>query len=175
MWEPSPTMTGVRRLWRPGTRCQRPPVEICSLWKPAPHWKRRWSLCKEGPRQERRGSFRVRFKKDAVLGSWKKIPAAGFLVRQQQDGAEFLCQLRKPGDSYGNAAILSNISGTEVREYSVEILKLYPGEKACGRNLLLHVTDPALLEATGELSRDEWVAHHTRWQTDWSGYPCVSQ
>lgn len=20
------------------------PVEICSLWKPAPHWKRRWSL-----------------------------------------------------------------------------------------------------------------------------------
>ena len=31
----------------------------------------------------------------------------------------------------------------------MEILKLYPGEKACGRNLLLHVTDPALLEATG--------------------------
>ena len=31
----------------------------------------------------------------------------------------------------------------------MEILKLYPVEKACGRNLLLHVTDAALLEATG--------------------------
>ena len=43
-----------------------------------------------------RGSFRVRFKRTRCWGNWKKIPAAGFLVRQQQDGAEFLCQLRKP-------------------------------------------------------------------------------
>ena len=49
----------------------------------------------------------------------------------------------------GPAVILSNVSGTQVQEYSVEILKLYPGEKACGRNMLLHVTDPELLEATG--------------------------
>ena len=48
----------------------------------------------------------------------------------------------------GAAAILSNVSGTEIREYTVEILKLYP-DAGNGRNLLLKVTDPALLEKTG--------------------------
>jgi stage IV sporulation protein B len=36
-----------------------------------------------------------------------------------------------------------------VREYSVQILKLYPKAKLAGRNMLIKVTDPALLEATG--------------------------
>lgn len=49
----------------------------------------------------------------------------------------------------GAAVILSTVSGTEVREYSVEILKIYPKSKQSGRNLLLRVTDPALLGATG--------------------------
>jgi len=31
----------------------------------------------------------------------------------------------------------------------VEILKIYPEDKSDGRNFLLKVTDPALLEATG--------------------------
>ena len=48
----------------------------------------------------------------------------------------------------GAAKILSNVDGTEVREYEIEILKLYPDAKN-GRNLLLRVTDPALLEKTG--------------------------
>ena len=33
--------------------------------------------------------------------------------------------------------------------YSVEILKIYPRNKQQGRNLMLRITDPALLEATG--------------------------
>ncbi len=49
----------------------------------------------------------------------------------------------------GEATILSTVSGQEVREYSVEILKIYPKSKVSGRNLLIRVTDPALLEATG--------------------------
>ena len=49
----------------------------------------------------------------------------------------------------GEAVILSTISGDTVQEYSVEILKIYPNSKACGRNLLLRVTDPDLLTATG--------------------------
>ena len=44
---------------------------------------------------------------------------------------------------------MSTVSDSEVREYSVEILKLYPDEALNGRNLLLHVTDEALLAATG--------------------------
>ena len=49
----------------------------------------------------------------------------------------------------GTATILSTVSGEGVREYSVEILKIYPKANGNGRNLLIRVTDPALLEATG--------------------------
>lgn len=49
----------------------------------------------------------------------------------------------------GAASIRSTISGGEPQEYSVEILKIYPEDRSDGRNLLIKVTDPALLEATG--------------------------
>ena len=49
----------------------------------------------------------------------------------------------------GPATICSTVSGDRVQEYSVEILKIYPNSKADGRNMLLRVTDPALLAATG--------------------------
>ena len=49
----------------------------------------------------------------------------------------------------GAATIRSNIYGTAVQEYSVEILKIYPHSGSDGRNLLLKVTDPRLLDTTG--------------------------
>ena len=49
----------------------------------------------------------------------------------------------------GDAVIRSTVSGNAVQEYSVEILKIYPSSRSDGRNLLLKVTDPELLEATG--------------------------
>lgn len=49
----------------------------------------------------------------------------------------------------GAAVIRSNVSGDEIREYSVEILKIYPNSRDGGRNMLIKVTDPALLQATG--------------------------
>lgn len=49
----------------------------------------------------------------------------------------------------GPARIRSTVSGNEPREYSVEILKIYPKDRADGRNFLLKVTDPDLLAATG--------------------------
>ena len=49
----------------------------------------------------------------------------------------------------GSAVIRSNVSGDEVREYSVEILKIYPNSRNGGRNMLIKVTDPALLQITG--------------------------
>ena len=48
----------------------------------------------------------------------------------------------------GSATILSNVSGTEVREYSIRIRALCPDDPH-GRNLLIEVTDPALLDQTG--------------------------
>ncbi|MBR2937397.1 MAG: PDZ domain-containing protein [Oscillospiraceae bacterium] len=49
----------------------------------------------------------------------------------------------------GPATIRSTVQGDTVQEYSVEILKVYPTAGATGRNILLRITDPALLEATG--------------------------
>lgn len=48
----------------------------------------------------------------------------------------------------GHATILSNVRGDEVEEYDVEILKVVGGA-ADGRDLVLSVTDPALIAATG--------------------------
>ena len=49
----------------------------------------------------------------------------------------------------GPAEIWANVDGREVRSYSVEILRIYPHADETGRNLLLEVTDPALLATTG--------------------------
>ena len=48
----------------------------------------------------------------------------------------------------GAATILSNIRGTEVKEYTVEITELNMND-SLNRNFLLKVTDPELLKATG--------------------------
>ena len=49
----------------------------------------------------------------------------------------------------GKATIRSTVNGKQTRDYSVEILKVYPENKAQGRNMLIRITDEALLETTG--------------------------
>jgi len=49
----------------------------------------------------------------------------------------------------GPATIRSTVCGDTPREYSVEIVKIYPVSRQNGRNMLIRITDPALLEATG--------------------------
>ena len=49
----------------------------------------------------------------------------------------------------GPARIRSTVMGSDTQEYSVEILKIYPHSGTNGRNLLLKVTDPRLLNTTG--------------------------
>ena len=49
----------------------------------------------------------------------------------------------------GKATILANVLGDEVKEYEIEITKIYPNLGFTTRNLMIRVTDPKLLEATG--------------------------
>ena len=49
----------------------------------------------------------------------------------------------------GEATILSNIAGDEVQEYTVEITRIYPSGSNDTRDLMVKVTDPKLLAATG--------------------------
>ena len=49
----------------------------------------------------------------------------------------------------GAATILSNIAGDEVKSYDVEIVRVFPAGSHDTRDLMVKVTDPELLEATG--------------------------
>ncbi len=49
----------------------------------------------------------------------------------------------------GPATIRATVESGSPQDYSVEILKIYPRDRSDGRNFLLKVTDPRLLEATG--------------------------
>ena len=49
----------------------------------------------------------------------------------------------------GPATILSNIDGDEVKSYDVEIVRVFPEGSQDTRDLMVKVTDPELLEATG--------------------------
>ena len=49
----------------------------------------------------------------------------------------------------GRATILSNISGEQVEEYDICILKVYPAGDSESRDFLIEVTDARLLAATG--------------------------
>ena len=48
----------------------------------------------------------------------------------------------------GDAVIRSTVNGKQLQEYSVKILKIYPSDRQNGRNMLLQITDPALLDTT---------------------------
>lgn len=48
----------------------------------------------------------------------------------------------------GEAVILSNISGTEIKEYEIEITRVYHGDET-GRSMMLSVKDETLLRCTG--------------------------
>ena len=48
----------------------------------------------------------------------------------------------------GSAQILATVDGVAVRSYDIRILELHPGDRL-HRNLLIQVTDPALLAKTG--------------------------
>jgi len=49
----------------------------------------------------------------------------------------------------GKATIRCTVTGCRVNEYQVEIVKVYGNKQGSGRNMLLKITDPALLDATG--------------------------
>ena len=60
----------------------------------------------------------------------------------------------------GDATILSTVAGRQVQEYSVQILKIYPAGRRNGRNLLIKITDEALLNTTGGIVQGMGVSYN---------------
>lgn len=94
-----------------------------------------------------------------LKGSASPETPCGILRRNTPQGVFGTAQQPWPGEplpaaewgqlSTGPATILSTISGTTPREYSVEIVKVYTNDRPDGRNMLLKITDPELLQTTG--------------------------
>ena len=76
-------------------------------------------------------------------GIFGKVADSSFI-----DGAQAIPVAAAREVKCGPAAILSTVNGSETKEYQVEILRLY-GSGQDTRNLMLRVTDPQLLAATG--------------------------
>ena len=86
----------------------------------------------------------------APIGTVTKNTAQGVFGKLEKGVAGDAIPLADPQEvRTGEATIRSTVRGNSPQEYSVEILKIYPASRGGGRNLLLKVTDPALLSATG--------------------------
>lgn len=94
-----------------------------------------------------------------LKGCADAVSTLGTLLRNTPQGVFGVTKLgwsgqRVPVADYaevhtGAASIRSTVNGDTAQEYSVEILKIYPEDRADGRNFLIKVTDPALLSVTG--------------------------
>ena len=93
------------------------------------------------------GQLRGAVQAQTPMGSLRSNTTFGVFGSGAKWSGEAL-PVAEPGEvRAGKAQILSNVSGDEVAFFDVEITKCRPTDS--GRDLLLHVTDPALLEATG--------------------------
>lgn len=96
------------------------------------------------------GQLRGAFQPEQVLGSIRlNTPYGVFGTASAGWPGTPLPVARSEEIHTGEAVILSNLTGSAVEEYEVEITRIYTGSKAAGRNLLIHVTDPDLLSLTG--------------------------
>lgn len=91
-----------------------------------------------------------------LLGQLTQEQSVGSVEKNTRQGIFGNIHLAGPGSpvktgqaQVGPARIRSTVDGDGLREYSVEILKIYPNGGDRTRNLLLKVTDRALLEKTG--------------------------
>ncbi len=85
-----------------------------------------------------------------VIGDLSKNTVQGVFGSARLSGGEAPMPVGTKNQVHtGKATIRSTVAGNQVREYSVEILKVYPNSGETGRNMLIKVTDPELLSATG--------------------------
>lgn len=86
---------------------------------------------------------------DEIGTLWKNTVQGVFGTAQLPAKEEMLPVGQKEDVHTGSAMIRSTVAGNQVQEYSVEVLKVYPNSGPSGRNLVVKVTDPELLHATG--------------------------
>jgi len=105
----------------------------------------------KGTPGELKGSF---LREAVVLGDIKTNDPLGIYGSMNEAPANPLYPDGLPiglrsGVHTGPATILSSVDGTGIQEFSVEITKVNQQSEPAQKSMVLHVTDPRLLEATG--------------------------
>lgn len=77
------------------------------------------------------------------LGIFGQMPKENLMIQREPMPVASRDQVQT-----GPATILSNIRGDQVEEFDIEITRVYPSDNS-NRSLMIQVTDPELLEATG--------------------------
>lgn len=99
------------------------------------------------------GQLQGTFNGESILGSLTKNSSNGifgFMVKNDMINGKAALPVADFSDvKTGPATILSNVSGTEVKEYAVEIIRVYSGAEAVGRSMMISVKDPQLIARTG--------------------------
>lgn len=99
------------------------------------------------------GELHGTFHTDSDLGTlWANTGCGVFGQFSDQtltEGLEPLPVAQRSQVKTGPAVIRSNVAGDQVEEYDVEITRIFPEKEGDTRNLMLKVTDPRLLDATG--------------------------
>ena len=96
------------------------------------------------------GALRGSFDGEKTLGSIEKNTGCGlFGVLDYTPDGQALPVADPSEVRLGAATIRSNVRGDEVRDYAVQIEQVEQEGASDGRNLLLRVIDPVLLEQTG--------------------------
>ena len=96
------------------------------------------------------GQLKGALSSSSVLGTLSVNTAQGVFGTASQAVSGQAMEIADPDEVRTGAAVIrSTVSGSTPREYSVEILKIYPKDRSDCRNLLIRITDPALLETTG--------------------------
>ena len=99
------------------------------------------------------GELHGAFQTDRDLGTlWANTPGGVFGTLDDTglaDGCQALPVASRSQVKVGPAVIRSNVAGETVREYDVEIVRVFPAGSHDTRDLMVKVTDPNLLAATG--------------------------
>ena len=85
-----------------------------------------------------------------TIGSLERNTACGVFGKCRLPQNAEAIPVAQPEEVHpGEACIRSTVDDGGIREYSVEIVKIYSGKRGEGRNMLLRVTDETLLQTTG--------------------------
>ncbi len=97
------------------------------------------------------GELHGRFDLSRDLGSLYANTDQGVFGKLEEDvfGGKPIPVAKPEEVQVGKATIRCNVSGDQVEEFEVEILRVYPVSDGNDRSMMVQVTDPRLLEKTG--------------------------